>query len=614
MHDSPYDAEPLRRWAKDAPIRTLPELFRRTATRHPDANYLGSKRDGSYHYLAYADAQRRIEAVAAALIELGLQPGDRVALISNNRPEWALTDLGAMHAGCVCVPLYPTLGEEAIAYILKDSGARLVVSEHPQRVLAVEQELTDLQHIVCLGPTVPSTKRIWSWDELLEHGRTHLDRHRAEMEQRIAQLEATDVCSIVYTSGTTGEPKGAMLMHGNFVSNCLALAPRVDLGPGDIELSFLPLAHVFERIVYYSMTTAGAAVAYAESIDTIAADMLEVQPHIVPSVPRLFEKIHARVLEGLSGPLRRTVFDWALNVGRAVFELQQEGKPVPGGLKLQHALAHRLVFSRVQERTGGRVRFFLSGGAPLRKDVGEFFLHTGFVLAEGYGLTETGPVITINPPERPRIGTVGKPIDGVEIRLQEDGEILARGPNVMLGYHRLPEATREAIDEEGWFHTGDLGRIDEEGYLHITDRKKEILVMSNGKNVAPQPLEQAIKSSPFIEQAVLLGNDRPFISALVVPSFAALKSWMAEQGVPSDPDGACRDPRLAEFLMLEVRQRTESFSRYEVPKKIALLPRELSLEAGELTPTLKLKRRVLDERYRDTIAEIYGETTAASRA
>lgn len=598
---------PLREWAEGAEVRTLPEVFRRSVARVGSRPYLGQKVDGVYRFQTYSEVQVKVHQLACALIELGLEPGDRVANFSNNRPEWPITDLGAVHAACVHVPMYSTLNPSDLGYILRDSGARIVIAatpEHLRKILAIEKECPQLEHVVAIDPAEGScSKRLWSWRELLDLGAARLSEREPEMERRVAGLKAWDVCSLVYTSGTTGHPKGAMLMHGNFVSNASTLVPWIQATCEDVELSFLPLSHVFERIGYYVMTVAGGAIGYATSIDTVADDLLSLRPTIVPSVPRLFEKIHARVFQQAQG-LKGAVLRWAVGAGKASREAALSG-PVPLGLRAKQALAHKLVFGKIHARTGGRVRCFFSGGAPLRRDVGEFFLNAGFAIAEGYGLTETSPVLTVNPLCEPRIGTVGKVLPGVEVRIADDGEILARGPNIMLGYFNLPEATAEALEPDGWFHTGDVGRFDADDYLVITDRKKELLVLSNGKNVAPQPIEQQIKASPWIEQAVVVGDGRNFVAALVVPAFTRLEEWAGEQGLPGERASLVGEPRVRAHLFAEVQSACQDFSNYEKVKKIAVLSRELTMDQGELTPTLKVKRRVVDQHFRQEIEELY---------
>lgn len=610
-----YDPTPVREWAEKNPVSTIPKLFRQAFEKHNAAgrDYLGCKVNGVYKFETYQQIRDKVERFAAALVELGMQPNDRLGQIANNRPEWVITDLGTMHAGCIHAPLYPTLATEAIEYILKDCGARVAVCatpKHLESVIASEKELPNLEHIVCMFDpgSAQSSRKLWQWDEFLKLGADNLEKHKAEVENRISQQVATDVCSLVYTSGTTGEPKGAMLMHGNFASNAQTGVPLLEFTTSDLELSFLPLCHVFERVAYYSVTSMGATIAYAESVDTVGANMKEVRPTVMPSVPRLFEKIYARITDKVAaGPaVKRNIFAWAMNVGKKHYKAKIAGKLNPV-LKLEYAMAHKLALGKLHQETGGRIRLFCSGGAPLRKDVGEFFLSAGFTLTEGYGLTETSPVISFNPLRRPKNGTVGKVIPDVQVKIAEDGEILCKGPNVMLGYFNKPQATRDAITDDGWFHTGDIGNIDEEGYLAITDRKKDLLVMSNGKNVAPQPIEQLIQSSPYIEQCVVLGDNKKFIAALIVPTYANLKDWCSQNSIAHEPDALASNPKLVEFLQGEVNRLCADLSGYEKVKAIALLPRELTLENGEMTPTLKVKRKVVNQKYADRIGALYPE-------
>lgn len=615
LMETHYRPTPVEEWAAKNPVSTIPALFRQAFTKYQCANrnFLGAKENGVYRFQTYAQVRQKIENFACALLELDFKPRERVAQISNNRPEWVITDLGTMHAGGIHVPLYPTLAREGIEYILKDCAARFAVAatpKHLEDILACEAELPNLDHVISMAPPQGSASRIkvWSFDEFLQLGAEHRSKHEAEMEKRIAELQATDVCSLVYTSGTTGEPKGAMLMHGNFVSNAVTAVPLLEFRSDDVELSFLPLSHVFERVAYYCVCSMGATIAYAESIDTLVANMAEVRPTVMPSVPRLFEKIHARAMDKVkAGPkAKQAIFNWALGVGKKYYLAKAAGT-LNNVLKLQYAMAYKLALKKLHETTGGRIRVFCSGGAPLRKDVGEFFLSAGFTLTEGYGLTETSPVISFNPLRKPKIGTVGKIVPDVQVKIAEDGEILCKGPNVMLGYFNKPQATREAIDAEGWFHTGDIGILDAEGYLTITDRKKDLLVMSNGKNVAPQPIEQLLQSSPYIEQAVVLGDNKKFIAALLVPSWANLKDWCQKNGLSGDPEQLAQNPQLLEFMQNEVNRLCVDLSNYEKVKSIALLPRELSQESGELTPTLKVKRKVVNQRFAEQIGALYPE-------
>lgn len=612
--ETSYNAQPLLEWAATQPITTIPALFHYAVESSREQPFLGAKREGSYRYQSYREVSELVDCFAARLCEFGLQPGDRVAQISNNRPEWVITDLGTMCAGGVHVPLYSTVSVEAFSYILNDSQARLLLlesSEHAELLMSCHGDLRYLEGVITLvdfehaGLKVP----VWSWDDFINSGRELLPQHQSTVNERQIALKTTDVCSFVYTSGTTGEPKGAMLMHGNFVSNALSVRPNIKVDPGDIELSFLPLSHVFERTLYYLVISLGATIAYAQSMETVRDDILEVRPHLVASVPRLYEKIMAGVqAKAHSAPtLRRTrghLFEWAIETGRRHFKARLAGH-VPWALQMEYRLATKLVLGKIQQATGGRVKVFASGGAPLRADVCEFFLAAGFTLIEGYGLTETSPVITMNPPDAPKVGTVGTAISHVEIKIADDGEILSRGPHIMAGYFNKPEETSKVIDEQGWFSTGDIGELDSEGYLRITDRKKEILVLSNGKNVAPAPIEQAIKESPYIEQAIVIGDSKNFVSALIVPSYEGIKSWCESQGVSTDPAELASDPKVYDLLSQETTKACQRFSHFEQVKKIAVLPRELSQEAGELTPTLKVKRRVVNKHYKKEIDGIY---------
>ncbi len=609
---SPYAPKPLEDWVRDQPIKTIPALFEKSVQSYPKTNFLGRKVNGVYTYQTYQEVSQLVYNFASALLEQNLEVGDRVAQISNNRPEWVITDLGTMYAGAVHAPLYSTVSAQAFTYILNDSRARILIAENEGHLTMLGEVQGDLEHLEGVVALCPTSKegfdkiKVWQWEEFLQLGADALDKHKETIESRKSDIKTTDVCSLIYTSGTTGEPKGAMLMHGNFISNSVCVRPHIDIAPGEVELSFLPLSHVFERTLYYLMVTIGGTIAYAESFETVRDNILEVRPHLVASVPRLYEKIYTAVTSKAQAGLnmKRRLFYWALGVGKRHCHAKWNGSVGPI-LAAQNAIAHKLVFSKIHDATGGRVKVFASGGAPLRADVCEFFLNAGFVLIEGYGLTETSPVITMNPPERPKIGTVGKTIKGVEVKIAEDGEILTRGPHVMLGYFNKPDATSESIDSEGWFHTGDIGEIDSEGYLKITDRKKELIVLSNGKNVAPSPIEQSIKESKYIEQCVVLGDQRNFISALVVPSYEAIAAWCDENGVDKDPAKMADDPKLVAFLTELTVKACQGFSPYEQVKKIAVLPRELTQEHGELTPTLKTKRRIVNENFADRINAIY---------
>jgi long-chain acyl-CoA synthetase len=433
-------------------------------------------------------------------------------------------------------------------------------------------------------------------------------RHR-RWQDEAREARPDDLATLIYTSGTTGDPKGVMLTHGNFVSNVLSALQVLHIGPEDSALSLLPLSHSFERMAgHYSMFHAGVTVAYAESLEAVAANMLEVRPTVTLAVPRLYEKIYARVLENaLSGSgLKRRIFFWAKRNAETWADLVLARRPVPGGLALKKRLADRLVFSKLRARTGGRIRFFVSGGAPLSADIAKFFYAAGMPVLEGYGLSETSPVITVSSYEAPRMGAVGKPIPGVEVKIAEDGEILCRGPNIMKGYFNKPEATREAIDANGWFHTGDIGELDADGYLRITDRKKDIIVTAGGKNIAPQPIENAVKTNKFVLNAVMIGDKRKFPLMLVVPNPDAVTAWARERGLPADDYARLlAHPDVAAKVEREIMGNLRDLASYETPKKFVLLQDDFTIESGELTPTLKVKRRVVEKKYATEIEAAY---------
>lgn len=601
-------------WAKTAELQTIPQIFERACKQNANKTFLAAKKGERYQGISYQETKTTVERLALGLLALGLDAEDRVAQISPNRPEWVFTDLAILSAGGVHVPIYPTLKAPQVAYIVHDAGARIAVTattEQTQGLIDEAADMPSLTHVIAYDtvqvPAQTGRLQILRFADVLALGDQKRQELTDTLRKRTAELTAMRVASLVYTSGTTGEPKGAMLMHGNFVSNATTCAPMIGLNPDDLELSFLPLCHVFERIAYYALLSTGATIYYAESIDKVGVNMTEVHPTVVPSVPRVFEKIQGRVLDGVEqgSGLKKKIFHWAMSVGKAVREHHEKGQPLTMALYLAHKIAHKLVFSKIHDRTGGRIRLFISGGAPLRVDVAEFFGNAGFTICEGFGLTETSPIITFNRPNGVRFGSVGQAVPGVEVKIADDGEILARGPNIMLGYFNKPEDTRAAIDEDGFFHTGDIGRIDKDGFLFITDRKKELLVMSNGKNVAPQPIENLLKSSTYIEQAVVIGDNRNFITALLFPNIATVETWAKANGVSATGVGLVREPKVLAFLEKHVHELCRELSQYEKVKKVALLEHEMTQDTGELTPTLKFKRRVILENYKDKIEAMY---------
>jgi long-chain acyl-CoA synthetase len=599
--------------------RNLCDFFYGAVDAYDKPRHLLYKKGGAWRAFSSAEFRRAVEELSLGLRALGLEPGDRVAILSENRPEWAFADLATLAAAAVDVPVYATLTAPQVLYMLKDSEAGIVfVSNAAQaaKIAQVRAQAPALRHVIVMDEAgVPGTL---SLAEVREKGRPALERDKAAVRTRASAVKPADLATIIYTSGTTGDPKGVMLSHGNILSNVAAAITAFPVfGPEDVALSFLPLCHIFERMAgYYLMMSRGVTIAYAESVDTVPANMAQVRPTVMCSVPRLYEKMHARILEKVAADsaLRQRVFRWGVAVGLLAFRHRVNKTKPPAGLTVRRALAERLVFAKIKRRVGGRLKLFVSGGAPLSREINEFFGAAGLLILEGYGLTETSPVITVNRLRDFRPGTVGRPLDGVEVKIAPDGEILTRGPHVMQGYFNKPEATAEAIDRDGWFHTGDIGLL-EDGFLTITDRKKDIIVTSGGKNIAPQPIESALKRSPLIAEVVMIGNKRNFASALVVPSFANLEKWAREQGIAfASREALVADPRVVDLYDRTVNELTRDYAQYERIKKITLLPREFSIETGELTPKLSVKRRVVEQKYKDMIDRMYeGGPVAAAR-
>ena len=590
-------------------IDTLADLFLVAAGYHkPDC--LSHKVDGEYRPISTAELVDRVRRLARALEKLGVERGDRVALMADNGPHWPTIDFATLCRGGVTVPIYPTLLPEQAVYIVADSGAKVVFVHRREQLdgmLARKAELPGVKRFV-LVEGEPSGGDAVTLDSLLADG---ADADAEAFEAHARSVAADDLASLVYTSGTTGQPKGVMLTHGNFVSNIVTAMSLIDFRDDQQALSFLPLAHVFERMIDYCYFYKGVSIAYAEGVQTVPQNILEVRPHVFVSVPRVYEKFLARVQDTVasSPPLRRKLFEWALDVGRQALPWTLQDEHPPGALGLKLALASSLVFRKIKARLGGRFEYAVSGGAPLAPDIAEFFWSIGVRIFEGYGLTETSPVIAVNRPGAVKLGTVGPQIPGIEVEIAADGEILTRGPHVMKGYYNKPEATAEVIDDEGWFHTGDIGVLDEEGFLKITDRKKEIIVNAYGKNVAPAPIENALKSSRWISQAVVIGDRRKYLSALLVPDFEALKSWAAEKGLGGKaPEELVGEPALRDLMRSEVETVNGNLAGYEKIVAWELLPQELTLENGELTPTQKVKRRVVHEKYSAQIEGMYAES------
>jgi long-chain acyl-CoA synthetase len=586
-------------------VGTLSELFR-VLVAHDKPDCLLHKTDGRYQPISTRELAARVRALAGALERWGIRPGDRVAQMAENGPHWPTIDFAVLALGAVHVPVYSTLLPEGAAFVVRDSGARIVFVAGRERLdglLAIRDQMPAVERFVLIGDDAPPAGTDGFVGALAEGAEVE----PARFESWLDRARPGDLATLIYTSGTTGDPKGVMLTHGNLASNAATCARILPMRKEWTALSFLPLAHSLERTVTYVYFLCGVTVAYAESVQTVAQNLLEVKPHVMASVPRVYEKVRGRVLEtaAQSRGLKRRIFDWSLAVGRR--ELPRRIAFDQPGLGLR--IADRLVFGKIRARLGGRFEYAVSGGAPLGKELAEFFWAAGIPLLEGYGLTETSPVIAVNTPEAVRLGTVGRPIPGVEVRIAEDGEILSRGPHIMAGYFDQPQASAEAIDAEGWFRTGDIGALDDGGFLSITDRKKELIVNAYGKNIAPAPIENELKNGRWTGQAVVVGDRRPFLVALLVPDFEALGPWAAARGIAGGPSEWVRDERVRALFAAEVEQVNAHRERFEQIRAFDLLPRELTLESGELTPTLKVKRRVIHERFRPILDRLYVEQT-----
>ncbi len=580
------DPDPVNRFS------SLVEMFLWRARRSASKPALWFKRGGRYQFIDWKEFESGVQQVALALYQWGVKKGDRIAILSENRPEWAFADLGILSLGAASVPIYPTSSVKECHYILEHAEVSLLFVSTPEQLQKVRPLLDQGKLKVVIGFDLeqsPSPKLL-SFRDCLEVGRRSHLNNGSLYEQLSREVSREDLATLIYTSGTTGPPKGVMLTHGNFLSNCEAASQVLCLNEGERSLSFLPLSHVFERMAgYYFMVQQGASIAYAESIETVPEDLLLVRPTVAAGVPRLFEKMHARILERVkaSPPLKQKLFYWALKVGQ------------------RSLLARLLVFNKLKKKLGGRIRFFISGGAPLAKELGEFFYSAGVLILEGYGLTETSPVISVNRPESFKFGTVGLPLAGVEIQIASDGEILTRGPHVMKGYFRNEEATREAI-RDGWFYTGDIGQIDADGFLIITARKKDLIKTSGGKNISPQNIENEILGDPLFSQVVVLGDRRPYLVALVVPNRTELEHWAQGEGLEAlSWEELLANRSAIQMIDERLRAKMKDFASYEQIKYFHLLPKELSQESGELTPTLKVKRRVVMERYASVLEALY---------
>lgn len=589
---------------------TLVEIYEAVVRNHPKSNNLNYKRDGVWLSLSAVEMFSRARRIALGLYSLGLRRGDRVALLSESCIEWVLADQGCILMGAITVPIYPTLSPDQVNYIINDCAARAIFVSTRDKLSEIEansRECPTIETIILFDPARSSGAGFVTLEELEARGRS-LERENPQLINELAQAaKPEDLATIIYTSGTTGEPKGVMLTHSNMVSNLIDSSNHLEFGESDSALSVLPLSHVFERQAMNMYLHHGMS-AYFGSLDTLGEHLREVHPTVLVGVPRIYEKILARVQDraAAKGKLNAGLVNWSIEVGQRWARLKADHKPVPWELAVKHKLADLLIFEKLRKAMGGRIRILVSGSAPISDDVALAFFGAGLPIVQGYGLTEASPVITAGQINDNRIGTSGKPIRNVEVRIAADGEIETRGPQVMRAYWNKPEETRAMFTEDGWMRTGDIGHLDAEGYLTITDRKKELLKTSGGKYIAPQPIEQLIKGSRFVNQVVIIGDGRKFPAALIVPDWELLESYAKLKGLDLQTRAEfCRHPRIIDLFERQIAARTQKLAQFEKIKRIALLDQELTAENGELTPTLKVKRRVIDERYREVINRIY---------
>ncbi|MFA4838766.1 MAG: long-chain fatty acid--CoA ligase [Candidatus Neomarinimicrobiota bacterium] len=596
-------------------FQTIAEMFIANTNRFSQGACYGYKESGVWKELTFAQVRETVEKISGGLKWLGIKPGDRVGIISQNSHFWAMADYGTMCARGALTTIYPSLTAKQTKWIIQHSESRFLFcgdKEQTEKVLSMIDEIKRVEMVIVIDNTKFSHPKVMTLEELLDLGVSYNKSHPGEFEKDAMSITKDDLLTQIYTSGTTGEPKGVMLTHGNLTSNVYGSLQVVVADENDTFLSFLPLSHILERMAgHFLATWAGAKICYAENIEKVAENITEVHPTLMIAVPRFYEKVYAKVIANVaaSSAVKRSLFWWSIKAGKKADGLRNKHEKVGVLLGLRLKAAEALVFSKLKEKVGGKLRFFVSGGAPLSKEIAEFFNAAGIIILEGYGLSETSPVISINPLEKNKIGTVGLPLSNIEVKIASDGEILTRGPNVMKGYFKDEAATKEVLDDDGWLHTGDIGNLDSDGYLSITDRKKNILVTSGGKNVAPQPMENVLVTSKWIEQIVVIGDKRRFVSALIVPAFSNLEAWAKEKNLQyRDRTELTRLPEVKALYDRVISESMEGFAQFEKVKKFAILSNEFTIESGELTPTLKVKRNIVEKCYADLIDHLYQES------
>lgn len=594
------------------PFRNIPELYKWRVNETPDRPAFSYKKDNQWVDISWKDFFQRAKCIASALIHMGFKKGNTAAIYSYNRLEWVLADLGILLAGGASVTIYHSLPFNQSSYIINDSESTFVFAENKAIIEEMKEKRTEIpnvQKVISFDNGVKEGDFIIGFKTFEDLGRSYLRNYEKQIEENIEKIKLDDIATMVYTSGTTGVPKGVIQTHLNHLSMIEMLYDIGDIREDDVCLLFLPLAHSFAKAVEYVHPRFGIKIAFAESIDKVIDNLAEVRPTVFPSVPRVFEKVYAKVRANAeASPIKKKIFDWAISVGKKYGDYKIKGQKPPLGLSIKHKIAHKLVFSKIHERVGGRIRFFISGGAPLSKEIAEFLWSVGLLVLEGYGLTETTPAISINTTREFKFGTVGKPLKWVEVKIAEDGEILARGPNIAKGYWKKPKETEEVFKPDGWFHTGDIGIIDEDGFLKITDRKKDLIKTAGGKYVAPQPIENAIKAgSPLISQAVVIGDARPYCVALITLNKDEVLNFAKAKGLDTSKsyEEIINDPVIVSEIQKVIDGVNSNLASFETIKKFRIIPQDFMIEDGSLTPTLKVKRKVIMERYKDIINEMY---------
>ncbi len=595
-------------------FRTVVHMLFDTIQKYPAKDALRIKRNGKIQAFSYQQVGENITLLTHGLKEQGIKAGDRIAILSNNMPEWMMTDIALFCLRGVVVPLYQTLPPAQLAYILKDAGARSIFVQNQQqydKIKEIKSQLPQLEFIFSFENWAGKAEQILTFDQLLEIGRRQQLKNPDFFRQAVDAIDPQDLCSLVYTSGTTGEPKGVMLNQKGFIIDIINAESVLSLYPDDVFLSFLPLSHLYERLAgHWCPLYRGATIHYAQSIETVIQDIAEARPTVMVSVPRLYEKVAATVYEQIenSSSLKRNLFYWALNTGLKYHEKRIEGK-VSKVLEKKYQLADKVVFSKIKTKLGGKFRCPIAGGAPLSVDTLKFFEAIGLRIVEGYGMTETHLIITLTAPGKTKYGSCGKPIPEVQVKIAPDGEVMVKGDTLMMGYYNRPDLTAEVIDAQGWLHTGDIGYLDEDNYLFLTDRKKNIIVTSGGKNVAPAPIEHMLKTSRYIDEVCLVGNRQRFVSALIIPNYELLKKWGTEQGIDvADLREFLKHDKVNQLIWQEIEEKQKSFARYESVKKFVLLAEPFNIEKDELTPSLKIKRNVVEKKYADIISRMYRES------